>query len=294
MLDVEHLTGAARDIANKSADERIAFVRRDRWIGYPRADQVLTRLDDLMLYPQRKRMPDLLLWGESGMGKTQIVEQHVRRHPPTFDERSGVRTIPVLTVEMPALSDPKWFFAQILVALGAVMPGGGRVDTAVLATRTVGLLRATGVRMMIFDEVHSLLAGSYRSQRTMLNLIRQIANELRVPIICVGTQEARDALLSDPQMVRRFGSMHLPRWLRDKEFYGLVATILRMLPLRRPSPLGIRAFDLIHKLCGGITSQVFYLLTELAVHAIRSERELIRLEDIRSRAILDAPLDAAP
>ena len=57
-----------------------------------------------------------------------------------------------------------------------------------------------GVRMLVIDELHNLLAGPYRSQRAMLNVIRQLANELRISLVCLGTREAREVLLSDPRL----------------------------------------------------------------------------------------------
>ena len=68
----------------------------------------------------------------------------------------------------------------------------------------------------------------------MLNLIRQLANELRIPIVCLGTREGREALLSDPQLARRFEGFELPRWQRGEEFHGLLNTLLRTLPLQKP------------------------------------------------------------
>ncbi|MGO9773561.1 MAG: TniB family NTP-binding protein [Roseiarcus sp.] len=45
-------------------------------------DEALDRLDELFLFSKRARMPNLLIFGPSGMGKTMIVEKalvHCRR-----------------------------------------------------------------------------------------------------------------------------------------------------------------------------------------------------------------------
>lgn len=290
----EHLSPTVQPLLALSATERIARIRTDRWVGYPRAALALRKLDDLLAYPQRARMPNLLIWGDSGMGKTMIAEKHLRDHPPGFDAAAGIRRTPVLGIDMPAVPDPKWLFLQILKALDAPLPTGGRIDIAVLAPRTIRLMQMIGVRMLVIDEVHNLLVGPHRTQRAMLNLIRQMANELRIPIVCLGTREGREALLSDPQLVRRFEGFELARWQRGEEFYGLVNTLLRALPLRKPSRLGTRAFDQVLARADGITSNIFTLLTELAVAAIRSGQEEITAADIQgSPEILARPLDAA-
>jgi Cdc6-like AAA superfamily ATPase len=75
-----------------SASERIQWIRQDRWIHDSRADQVLNRLFDLLTYPARDRMPCLLLFGPTGMGKTRIVQKFLREHRSSFDDVTG-RTV---------------------------------------------------------------------------------------------------------------------------------------------------------------------------------------------------------
>jgi hypothetical protein len=287
-----HLTPAARQLLELTDAERIARIRADRWVDYPRAALALGKLADLLDAPPRARMPNLLVWGDSGMGKTMIAEKFLRDHPSAFDATAGVRRTPVLVIEMPAIPDPKWLFAQILQALDAPLPTGGRIDFAVLAPRTIRLMQMVGVRLLVIDELHNLLAGPHRVQRAVLNVIRQLANELRVPLLCLGTREAREALLSDPQLVRRFEGFELPRWQRGEEFYGLLNTLLRTLPLRKPSQLGLKTFDQVLAQADGITANIFTLMTALAVAAIRSGQEEITAADLRRGGMLAAPLDA--
>ena len=49
------------------------------------------------------------------------------------------------------------------------------------------LARQLEVRILVIDEIHSLLAGAFREQRVVLNAIRFLANDLRIPLVCVGT-----------------------------------------------------------------------------------------------------------
>jgi hypothetical protein len=52
------------------------------------------------------------------------------------------------------------------------------------ALRTMPL---TGVKMLVIDELHNLLSGSRSQQRRLLNLLRWLGNELRIPLVGVGT-----------------------------------------------------------------------------------------------------------
>jgi hypothetical protein len=49
--DLAHLHEAARRIARLPDEERLRYVRADRWIGYPRATEALARLETLLRWP---------------------------------------------------------------------------------------------------------------------------------------------------------------------------------------------------------------------------------------------------
>jgi hypothetical protein len=51
-------------------DERITKLRKGRWIRYPRAEQILAQLDELLKHPKTHRMPNPLVFGETNNGKT--------------------------------------------------------------------------------------------------------------------------------------------------------------------------------------------------------------------------------
>src|SRR5688572_8251973 len=100
-----HLHPAARAVLDHSEAQRIAWLRRERWIGYPRAHQALTILEGLLSLPVRQRMPNLLLIGPTNNGKTMIVEKFCRDHAagPSVDGEHEV--IPVVMVQMPSEPD---------------------------------------------------------------------------------------------------------------------------------------------------------------------------------------------
>ena len=68
VIDLSHLLPAAQGLARLPADERIQRIRADRWIGYPRAVEALNRLETLYAWPNKQRMPNLLLVGPTNNG----------------------------------------------------------------------------------------------------------------------------------------------------------------------------------------------------------------------------------
>ena len=78
-----HLHDSVRIHAGESNEARIRHIRSERWITYPRAETALLQLEDLLTFPKRTRMPNMLLVGATNNGKTMILEKFRRAHPPT-------------------------------------------------------------------------------------------------------------------------------------------------------------------------------------------------------------------
>jgi len=91
--------------------------------------------------------------------------------------------------------------------------------------------------MLIIDEIHAMLSGTFREQRVFLNCLRFLANDLHLPLVCVGTHEAKQALMTDQQLADRFEARELPLWRDDTAFHQLLATFGSTLPLRKASGL---------------------------------------------------------
>src|SRR5450755_2777943 len=98
-LDLSHLTTATRELACNDAKARITSVQTARWVAFPRAGVAVEELERRFHYPTCARMPCMLLYGDSGMGKTMILEKMERQHPSTLDKRRGIKLRPVLTVQ---------------------------------------------------------------------------------------------------------------------------------------------------------------------------------------------------
>jgi hypothetical protein len=181
MTDLSHLSSEAGAEAMLPNAERILRVRAERWINYGRAEMALARMAELLEYPQRDRMPCLLLFGATGMGKTKILRKFLRDHPPVFDDHMGVTRSQVVSMQMPPDPDEKAFYEELLGTLQA--PIRFSATTHYLRRVARELLGFVGARMIIIDEVHALLAGSYRQQRILLNTLRFVATDLRIPAL---------------------------------------------------------------------------------------------------------------
>jgi type II secretory pathway predicted ATPase ExeA len=277
--EFEHLSSESREEAHLPSEERIRRIQAERWIGYERAETILGRLDELLQYPQRDRMPCLLLHAATGMGKTKLLRKFRRTHPPVFDSTVGVQKMQIVAMQMPPEPDEKSFYTQLLSSLDAPVRTSMNVHQMRQIVRD--LLGFVGARMLIIDEVHTLLASTYRQQRILLNTLRYMANELRIPLICAGTSDAKIALTTDEQLADRFEAYDLPLWQNDEAFMRLLVSFQSTFPLRRKSDLTSSAsrrvlLDRTH----GVTVRIVRLLEALAVDAVKTGKEQIDLNSL--------------
>src|SRR5450631_1979637 len=86
-------------------------------------------------------------------------------------------------------------------------------------------------------EIQHVLAGPLLKQRQFLNVIKHLGNELQIPIVAAGTQDAFNAIQTDPQLANRFEPAVLQRWTMGEDYLRLLASFEKLLPLEHRSDL---------------------------------------------------------
>ena len=261
-----------------TTDERKDIVRSDRWIAFDRATSVLNRLISLVEMPQQSRMPGLMVYGSSGIGKTMIANRMAARFPTEYNQDLGTTRTPILLLQAPPAPDERRFYQHILSTIGA--PVFGRHTVAELEIRALSHLREMDLKMIMIDEVHNLLAGTFREQRRFLNMLRFLTNDLKVSLVVFGVNEAVDAIRGDDQLARRLDEHYLPLWEDDVEFSRLIQTLISAMSLEKPSSLSVQSLRKILGATGGITSRIFIMMKSLAVDAIETGKERITDEAV--------------
>lgn len=270
---MDHLLPNICEVALLPVEQRIAKLRGEYWIGYTKAQEALDKMEELLNYPKRVRMPNMLLISPTNNGKTMIIEKFRRNHLSYTSENRDHEVIPVLTVQMPSNPSVRRFYGAIITALGSPISynSAPRYETV-----SIKLMKATEVKILIIDELHNLLAGNNNVQREFLNVLRFIGNEMQVSIVGVGIKDAYLAIRSDDQLENRFEPFILPLWQNDNEFSKLLKSITMVLPLQKPSPLlDAEVRSIILSRSEGTIGEIMTLLTRAACEAIISGQEFI-------------------
>jgi GTPase SAR1 family protein len=270
-----HLAKKTTAYLEKADAERIAYIRSPRWLSYPGADDAIKCLEDLLTEPLKHRMPNLLIIGDTNNGKTMLVKRFCNQHKPQDNPQGDASIIPVLYMQAPPVPDENRFYNAILELLFAPYKSADRPDKKQF--QVIKLLKAVGLKMLIIDEIHHILAGVMTKQRAFLNVIKYLGNELQIPIVGVGTQDAFRAIQTDLQLSNRFDRVILPRWSNDDEFLNLLCTFEMAIPLKNPSNFADEpaVVDLIYSMSEGYLGEASRIMVAASIYAIDSGIEKI-------------------
>jgi hypothetical protein len=187
---------------------------------------------------------------------------------------------PVFYVQCPGFPDESRLYSAILMKLcKKFRPSAPAQEKLVLVLDALSKIE---IRILTLDEVNFTEVGTAAKQKRFLNALRYLANELRIFIVCLGTEEMMRVIRSVPSVENRFLPMVLPRWQTDHDFRKLLASFERIIPLKYPSGLS-RSSALTAKLLNrseGTIGELKMLLVAAATDAMRNGTERITEEMI--------------
>jgi hypothetical protein len=165
-----HLSEKARLALELSDEERINLILSERWIGYTNAKEILGKLDELLTYPKRHRMPNLLIVGDTNNGKTMIASRFHTLHPIDENVDGDAIVFPVMLVQAPPVPDEGRLYDEILRKLSAPFKVKDPPSKKLFQVLTIS--DRVKLKMLIIDEIQDILAGSLRNQHKFRNAIK--------------------------------------------------------------------------------------------------------------------------
>ena len=251
---------------------RVRRLRRPRYVDYLAGDAVLARLGWLFDHPKVSRPPCTLLYAPTNNGKTALAYKFLRDQSPREDSPEFGKK-PVVCAHAPPFADMTGFCDSILRALKA--PYRAARATAKW-DHVLQLLTAVGTRLLILDEVNNLLIGKVDQRGMVLNALKSLSNELRIPVVAMGTEDAVRVFQTDPQLGNRFEPLGIPRWTISRDYAVFIGRFVQGLELRNASDFTTRPIvTRVHTMAEGLTGETCKLLNMAAEMAVRSGREVI-------------------
>ena len=293
-----HLSLYARELLNHSAEERIRQIRKDHWVGYKRASDVLRGLETLKDYPPQERMPYLLIVGDTNYGKSAIIDRFAALYPSHPNPNSDFLHAPVVKIDSPDKADERRLFNRILSEIQ--VPPSRNEKPHELEARFYTSLRNARTRLLIVDNLHDIIGSSTQAQRDLMKTIRKISTQLKMSVAATGLKEVIHTIKSEPQLRNRFTFVyHLEKFdiydENDSEDLVEYATILtsleRFYPLKKPSNL--KEPDMvakIYQMSEGILGKTVKLLKGAATLAIELGTEQIT-EKLLDETDYQSPLE---
>lgn len=271
----KHLAPGAREALAKPIAERIAYMQRDHWMRYGRADAILAQMEAIAAHPRVGRMPCMMLVGEPNNGKSSIMRRFAKKHPP-LDSDKGLK-VPVLQLDDLKDADERGLYNGIIDRFG--FPNNPSKQLATLEYKAYQLLAEYEVQVMMLDEFNVFAEATPSKQRKLLNILKVMSNRRQMSFICAGTSDAFSLMQKDQQFSSRFRPEVLRPWTDIDEWRRLMAGFEQLIPL--PEASGISEERFARKLM--VTAEYtigdgWELLKKMGEHAIRKQAPRLTIE----------------
>ncbi|MFY9074074.1 TniB family NTP-binding protein [Malaciobacter mytili] len=276
---IKNLLPGAKNVLNKSIDDKIRKVREQIWIPYPKANLVLKELEDFYSYPKKERMPNLLIVGDTNNGKSTILNKFYNKYQPYTKIKNYW---PIIKFSAPLSPSENSLYEKILDELR--VPYNSNSSATSKEYQVLNILKNIETKLIIIDEFQDIFHGDVRQQRKFLTALKHLGNNLQIPIVAAGVWEVQSVLSSDPQISNRFETIvKLEKWNPDINFAKLIASFEQNLPFREASYLYKgEAFKLLYTLSEGYIGELNRVIEKAAIHAIRNNKKFIDINTLKS------------
>lgn len=267
-----------------SDEERIYFIQKDKWIDYPNANKIFSKIEDIYNAPKSIRSRGMLLYGDSNNGKSAILKRFYRKYAKDeyIDEDGDViHLMPVVYVIAEASSDESIMFTEILSSMN--VPVNHKEKVSKKKEEAVYYLNLMRTKLIIIDEIQNVLHGPHNKMAQLITSLKTLNNKTGIPIILAGTQDAMSAISIDNQTKSRFKPYELALWNNDENFLRFIATMEAMLPLKKASNIykNYELLTYLHGLSKGCIGEAIDILKDASIYAIRTGSERITKKEIK-------------
>lgn len=270
----DHLSADTRKLLGASSEERLRAFQEDFWIPYEAADKILSSIDKRIQAPRTQRMRGVLVVGHSNNGKSFIAKEVMRKYPIHREPDGGKIIVPVARIQTPPKPDEAAILHMLLDLF--LQPYRDKDHPSRKRKAVVSLLKESGTRALLVDELEKLLGAAPSNRRVVLDMLRFFSNEVPIPLIVFSTPAGHSALAAVDEMINRQHPTPLPKWPLDGAYRSLLVAFERRMPLSKPSNLDSKHMTvLIHTMSEGLIGETKDLLERALDHCLETGEESI-------------------
>lgn len=148
------------------------------------------------------------------------------------------------------------------------------------------LCKTYHIGALVIDDLHHLSASKSGGEKLLLNFFDDVVNTVGVPLVLIGTYEARPFFTKTILRSRRVTGDGQHDFVRPKKgseaWKFLVETVWEVQWFRSKAELTPKMIDLLYDLSQGITDILISLLVLAQRRAFRADREAISEKDLRA------------
>lgn len=282
-----HLTEATARLLELPIGERIRSVFVDRFVYHEQVTDLIKHCEFMMYRPRGIRPTGILVFGPNNSGKTALASALERRCKIREATPEHPASKPVAHFSMSDAREAKEIYTRFLKALDA--PQMSSMTGSQRRLRALRLAEEADLRLLIIDELQDVLSSTPRQQALALLTVKDIMNSLKIPVLGLGTEDARNALEADQHLKGRFQFRELPSWRCDDYLRHFLEAYESTLPLKKRSNLGaLYMMKVIVKESEGILGVIVERLQRAAALAIEGGQEQITAE-LFERARFEVP-----
>lgn len=285
--EVSHLEPEVVPLLALSEVERVRAMSRDFFVKYPSVMRAFERVDFMVNSEVSERAEGLLVYGDSGQGKSSIAMAMIRRYASRPATESTAAKMPPIYIDLTLVKDSNEIFSRLLERIGH--PVNRRLVAEKRRTAFIEALRVSDIDLIIIDEIQDLLGATDTQKNNCLQAIRYIMNHGKRPAVLMGNGLAKETLNKDRHLAARYDTLQLPAWKPGPELARLLDAIMRMYPLRRPSDVtSAAAMKFLVSLTKGNLRDMRRCLTRAAMLAVEDGSECITISTLK-RAMTEFP-----
>ena len=284
----EHLSEGAVKELHKSLEERVNFVRGRRWtVKHAYLLSLEKWVREMVASEPINRADGLIVHSEPFNGKTSSLRYIRDLFGRTYSEDSVYPRQPVIYFLAEKTMKPIDLRTAILYDI--LPPDMVRITDAAVRKQLKVVLPQIGVRVLMIDELQTIMIGGVSGREAYLDLIMSFGNDFDIHVLGAGLSSLKDLLVNEQQLGTRFDTDEFPLWhvVGNSEknlstYKELIEGIVSNMPFPEPSSLtdddGINAILEMNQ--EGLLGGIFRTVKDGAMLALREDANALTKDHV--------------